>query len=157
MRVREELERRMGCEGKGELIYMPAARSPHKSTGPVASDADRIAMLRLALEGESRASVWTDEIDRTRWHDAEAPIFGPTNATGGADRGERATTPARPPSYTIETVERLLESVERHAETRGGARPVVRLLIGADQAAAFHRWKDARRLMERAEPVVRSR
>lgn len=155
MRVREELERRMGCLGKGELIYVPAARSPHKTTGPVASDADRVAMLRLALEGESRASVWTDEMDRTRWHDAEAPIFGPV--AGGTGGGERAATPARPPSYTIETVERLLESVERLADTRGGARPVVRLLIGADQAAAFHRWKDARRLMARAEPVVMPR
>jgi nicotinic acid mononucleotide adenylyltransferase len=33
----------------------------------------------------------------------------------------------------------------------------LRLLIGADQAAQFHRWKRAREIVEIAEPVVMAR
>jgi len=103
---------------KSWLVYVPAARSPHKQEGPLAPDADRVAMLRIALRDAHRACIWTDELDR-------------------ADRGE--------PSYSLTTVERA------HA-----ARPSARLrvLIGADQAAAFHRWRDPRRIIEIAEPVV---
>lgn len=96
------------------LLYVPAARSPHKAEPPTA-DNHRVAMLRAALAGTDRAAVWTDELDRPG------------------------------PSYTIDTLERL------HA-----ACPVVRLrlLIGADQAAAFHRWKNAREILALATPLV---
>lgn len=49
------------------------------------------------------------------------------------------------PSYTIDTVRRLTT-----------IRPLapIRLLVGADQAAAFHRWKDARALLSLARPIV---
>lgn len=46
------------------LLFVPAARSPHKSGGPEASGEDRVRMLRLAIAGLERADVWTDEIDR---------------------------------------------------------------------------------------------
>ncbi|MEO0483937.1 MAG: nicotinate (nicotinamide) nucleotide adenylyltransferase [Planctomycetota bacterium] len=46
------------------LVFVPAARSPHKERGPIASDADRVEMLRLAIAEAPRAVVWTDEIDR---------------------------------------------------------------------------------------------
>ncbi len=102
---------------QGWIVFIPAARNPLKATGPVASDADRCEMLRLALRGVERCSIWTDEIDR---------------ASGS-------------PSYTVETVARLREVL-----------PDVpcRLLIGTDQAAEFHRWRDCRRLMSMAEPCV---
>jgi len=48
-------------------------------------------------------------------------------------------------SYTLDTLEelrRLLPGAE------------LRLLIGADQARQFHRWREARRVIELAEPVV---
>lgn len=48
------------------LVYAPAARSPFKPAGAVASDADRLEMLRLGLEDTPRAAVWTDELDRAR-------------------------------------------------------------------------------------------
>jgi nicotinate-nucleotide adenylyltransferase len=64
------------------LVFVPAARSPHKSSGPMASDADRVAMLRLAVAGVPGAEVWTDEIDR-------------------ASEGE--------PSYWVTTLERARE------------------------------------------------
>jgi nicotinate-nucleotide adenylyltransferase len=44
--------------------FVPTARQPLKPTGPVASDADRVAMLRLATRGQSEFRVSTTEIDR---------------------------------------------------------------------------------------------
>lgn len=99
------------------LLYVPAARSPHKADAPTA-DAHRVAMLHGALAGVDRAAVWTDELDRAG------------------------------PSYTIDTLTRLHDA-------RPAAR--TRLLIGADQAIAFHRWKDARRILTLATPLVMPR
>jgi nicotinate-nucleotide adenylyltransferase len=110
----------------GWVLYVPAAASPLKQGGPHASDAHRLAMLRLALDIPGWRSIWTDELDRAAWARA---------------RGMRST-----PSYTIDTLRRLRAVVP--------ARVGLRLLIGSDQAAAFHRWKDARAIIELAEPVV---
>jgi nicotinate-nucleotide adenylyltransferase len=69
--ARDALERQAGAgggkPGAGEdiwLVYVPAVRSPHKQSGPMATGAQRVRMLELALEGRPRASIWTDEIDR---------------------------------------------------------------------------------------------
>jgi nicotinate-nucleotide adenylyltransferase len=105
------------------LLFVPAARSPLKSTTPGASDKDRIEMLRLAIAGLERAAIWTDEIDRANW------------AKG-----------AQAPSYTIDTLRRLRSIV--------GPRCDVILLIGADQAAHFHKWKQFRDILTLARPVV---
>jgi len=48
----------------GWLLYVPAARSPHKPEGERASAAERVAMLELALSGRERGAIWTDELDR---------------------------------------------------------------------------------------------
>lgn len=104
--------------GRGAwLVYVPAARSPHKLGGPVASDEDRVEMLRLATARVPRCAVWTDEIDR----------------------GGKA-------SYWIDTLRRAARVVPRAAE--------LRFLIGSDQAAAFHMWRDFREILAIAEPVV---
>lgn len=50
------------------------------------------------------------------------------------------------PSYMVDTLDLLREVI--------GDGPKLRLLIGADQAAEFHRWKNWRRVVEQAEPVV---
>lgn len=50
------------------------------------------------------------------------------------------------PSYTIDTVTALRRQL--------GDDVILRLLIGADQALEFHRWKDWRRLLEMTNPVV---
>ena len=47
-----------------QLVFVPAARSPHKAGGPEASGEQRAAMLGLAIADIPRASVWTDELDR---------------------------------------------------------------------------------------------
>ncbi|CAG0990736.1 Nicotinate-nucleotide adenylyltransferase [Phycisphaerales bacterium] len=120
--VQERLYGASGC-----VVYVPAARSPLKE-GPVASDAHRLAMLRLALRGPGKRVIWTDELDRAAWERA---------------RGTES------PSYTIDTLKRLARVVQRGVKTR--------LLIGADQVAAFHRWKDYREVIRRAEPLVMPR
>jgi nicotinate-nucleotide adenylyltransferase len=112
-------------EGDTWVLYVPAARSPLKPAGPRASDEHRVAMLRLALDVPGPRSIWTDEIDRAAWERA---------------RGiERA-------SYMIDTLRRLRRVVPRRVE--------LRLLIGSDQVATFHRWKDARGIIRLAEPLV---
>jgi len=124
--VRERAEGAMGAGGCGAwLVFVPAARSPHKAGGAVASEEDRVAMLRLAVAGVARAVVWTDEVDRTR--------------AGGA-------AGAHEPSFTIDTLERARRVL-------GPAVPS-RLVIGSDQGAAFHRWKRYRDIMAIAPPLV---
>jgi nicotinate-nucleotide adenylyltransferase len=49
-------------------------------------------------------------------------------------------------SYTVDTLEALREQFGREVD--------LRLMIGADQALEFHRWKDSRRIEQLATPVV---
>lgn len=113
-----DLVRRRAAPGSF-LLYVPAARSPHKPGAPGAPDADRLEMLRLTIAGLRDAAIWTDEIDR-----------------GG-------------PSYMIDTLLRLRGVVPR--ETRP------RLLIGSDQAAAFHAWRSPREILSLAPALVMPR
>lgn len=122
--------RRQLFEKGGVVVLVPAARSPHKSRGPTASDEDRVAMLRLATRRMERCIVWTDEIDRAKWHGNGAP------------------------SYTIDTMQRLHRALALHSR---GKQLNVRLLIGADQAAAFHKWKDWQTLFRANAPATISR
>ncbi|MDQ6858478.1 MAG: nicotinate-nucleotide adenylyltransferase [Chloroflexota bacterium] len=46
------------------VLFVPAQRSPLKERGPVATAADRLAMLELAVAGEPRFSVSRAELDR---------------------------------------------------------------------------------------------
>lgn len=105
------------------LLFIPAARSPHKDAGPEASDQDRLAMLALALDGVANASISTIEI----------------NAAHGPP-GERSA-----PSYTVDTIRALRAALPAAS---------LRLLIGADQAAQFHRWREPREIIALAEPAV---
>lgn len=108
----------------GWLLYVPAAKSPLKAHGPIASDAQRVAMLKLALDIPGRRSIWTEELDRAK------------RKTGA-------------PSFTIDTLRRLKKVLPRGVK--------LRLLIGSDQAADFHKWKDCRKIIEIAEPLVMAR
>ena len=112
--------------GADWLLYIPAGRSPHKTRNPVASDADRLAMLGAALEGTERVAISTIEC-------------------AGAEGPDDSEASERPPSYTVDTLERL-------SGLAGSTR--LRLLIGADQAASFHRWREPERIIGLAEPVV---
>jgi len=114
--------------GPWRLLFVPAARNPLKAQGPIAEDKDRVAMVRALAKSTPRAGVWTDEIDRAAW---------------SRERGRAG------PSYTIDTVRRLRRLAGRAVR--------LRLLIGADQALAFHRWKDAKEVVRIAPPLVMPR
>jgi nicotinate (nicotinamide) nucleotide adenylyltransferase len=114
------------------VVYVPAAKNPLKPRGTVASDQDRIAMMRanhrLSLNDEDpgiAGTIWTDEIDRAVWQRAR-----------GLER----------PSYTIDTVRRLRSILP--------PRVTIRLLVGSDQAVQFGEWKQHRTLLRVAEPWV---
>lgn len=59
---------------------------------------------------------------------------------------DQAADAPGPPSYTIDTLRSLRQ--------RLGDEPAMHLLIGADQLLTFDRWKDHRRILELAEPLV---
>lgn len=102
---------------RARVLFVPAARSPHKPDGPRASNFHRAAMLCAAAGPEH---VWFDELDRS------------------------------PPSYSIDTARRARYWLDHH----GKAATALRLLIGADQAVAFHLWHEPRELIAIAEPLV---
>lgn len=109
--------RRLVMQGEGEIVFVPAARSPHKDEAPSASDAQRVDMLGLGCVELDRWSIWTAELDRA------AP-------------GQ--------PSYWVDTLR----------EAKCLCANELRFLIGADQALAFHRWREARAILELGRPVV---
>lgn len=47
-----------------EVIFLPAATSPLKPHGPVATNDQRLMMLRLAISGQTSMSIDTRELDR---------------------------------------------------------------------------------------------
>ena len=47
-----------------QVIFIPTATSPLKPDGPVATNEQRVAMLRLALSGNATMQIDTREIDR---------------------------------------------------------------------------------------------
>ncbi len=51
------------------LLFVPTARPPHRKEGPFAPGDARVAMVRAAIEGNDRFSVWTGEFER------EGPSF----------------------------------------------------------------------------------
>lgn len=108
------------------LVFVPAARSPHKEAGPSASDEDRIAMLGLATREVPNSAVWTDEIDRA------------------AGQGDASA------SFTVDTVRRLCEIRPDLCRSRTS----VRLLMGSDQAASFWKWRAPREILGLCEPTV---
>jgi len=108
------------------VLFVPAARSPFKEQAPEATDQQRVEMLRAATEGQDGLDVWTDELDRARWARKR-----------GGDLG---------PSYTVDTV--------RRAHAVRPERATLRLLIGADQARSFHKWREPRHIIDLAEPIV---
>ena len=123
--------RELRCD---RILYIPAAINPLKASPdvpPPTAALHRLAMLRLALRDVPNAEISTIEIDRA---------------------GK---------SYTIDTLRALMDQASRHQGIkskirRGGASSVDRmhLLIGADQALDFHRWKDWREVQALATPAV---
>ncbi|MEM9066213.1 MAG: nicotinate-nicotinamide nucleotide adenylyltransferase [Planctomycetota bacterium] len=49
---------------KSRLVLIPTARSPHKASGPVASDSARVRLLRKAFEDFEGVEIWETELKR---------------------------------------------------------------------------------------------
>ena len=103
------------CVPLDRVVFVPARRSPLKDRGPLASEQDRLAMLRLATADESRFEVSTVELDR--------PGI----------------------SYTVDTLEAL------------AGEGALYLVMGADAAGEFERWRRPERIRELATLLVASR
>ena len=69
--------------GLDEIVFVPAARPPHKLGRPISPANDRLAMVELAVEGEPATSVSRIELDRSG------------------------------PSYTVDTVAAMLDQAAR--------------------------------------------
>jgi nicotinate-nucleotide adenylyltransferase len=112
-----------------QVIFMPAATSPLKPHGPVASNEDRLMMLRLALAGGPQVG-----------------LGGQTPPSGDAallidDRELRRGGK----SYTIDTVEEI--KLQRPDDT-------LFLLVGSDAFAAIGQWHRPEELLAMVTPVV---
>lgn len=70
-------------------MFVPAARSPHKDAGPVATDADRVRMLALAIAELEGSGVWTEELDRAG-ESGEPSYWIDTLIAARAQAGEQA-------------------------------------------------------------------
>ena len=106
------------------LIYIPAAVNPLKAGADAATPAP--AVHRLAMLRLALNDTPNTEI-----------------STVELDRPG--------PSYTIDTLRALTKSLKAQAT---GQSPVLFLLIGADQALEFHRWKDWQEILPLATPAV---
>ena len=54
----------LGAFGLGRVLFVPGHVTPFKQAARTASDADRLAMLRLAVADEPRFGISTAELDR---------------------------------------------------------------------------------------------
>jgi len=84
-----------------------------------------------------------DRLDMLRA--ALAHRLGSTAAVSSIELDRAAHRPDQP-SYTVDTLAAVRASLPPH-------RPL-RLLIGADQARSFHKWREADRIVQLAEPLV---
>lgn len=109
------------------IVFVPAARSPFKPP-PIADDESRLEMVRAMASAIPNSAVWTDEMDRA----AGAP---------------------HQPSYWVDSLARAHANVVG-GSGRGQPSPVLWFLLGADQAISLHRWREPRRVLELAEPVI---
>ena len=96
------------------ILFIPAAINPLKVNHPPASNEHRLAMLRLAIAEIPNAKTSTIELDRPG------------------------------PSYTVDTLRSLKASRHQGIEASRENANAFFLLIGADQALDFHRWKEWR-------------
>ena len=69
--------------GHDEILFVPAARPPHKLGRPISPANDRLAMVELAIDGEPATAISRLELDRSG------------------------------PSYTVDTVAALLDEAAR--------------------------------------------
>jgi nicotinate-nucleotide adenylyltransferase len=111
------------------VLFAPVGAQPLKPEGSAASFEDRLAMTRLAIEGESRFAISLADAPKP-------PGAGPGNPNGT-------------PNYTIDTL----------ASLRAVFKPDCTLycLMGADSFFALRRWHRAAEIPYAASLIVASR
>jgi nicotinate-nucleotide adenylyltransferase len=120
-----------------QVIFMPAATSPLKPHGPVASNEDRLMMLRLAIAGGQQAAM----------PGGSQPVVARQPSASGFptllvdDRELRRGGK----SYTIDTVEEI---------KRQRPDDDLFLLVGSDAFAAIGKWHRPEELLTMITPVV---
>jgi nicotinate-nucleotide adenylyltransferase len=122
--------------GLTQVVFVPAAQSPHKLGQRLAPAADRVRMLEIALAHEPSWSVWTAELERA------GPSY--TVDTLSAARGELRLPPGCElylllGSDNLRGFERWRD-VERILEL---AQPIVVQRDGADADEAFEQLRRA--------------
>jgi nicotinate-nucleotide adenylyltransferase len=110
-----------------EIWFTPAATQPLKRQGPHATNAQRIEMLKLALDQELLHSEPGRPGPRTEWRVCTLEI----------ERGGL--------SYTVDTLRQI------HTEFPEAA---LFFLIGADAVREVPRWKEPREIFALATPLV---
>ena len=130
-----EAAARLGCD---EVVFIPARVNPLKVDTPPANPEARVRMLEAALARRT-------------------PVPGHPPIEARIDRRE---IDRDGPSFTFATLESIHRELVEAAERDGlelRMRPRLRLLIGSDQALDFDRWRDWRKIIALAPPIVMPR
>jgi nicotinate-nucleotide adenylyltransferase len=116
-----------------QLLFVPANVSPHKQKQPVTAFVHRYAMVALATQDQK--------------HFIPSLLEAPAEAElRSASTGRR---PAATPSYTIDTVRRLKQTLKKADR--------LYFLIGIDAFRDIAKWREARALLAECAFVVASR
>ncbi len=114
--IAEEVREVLGLE---RILFVPAGRPPHKPGLPISPAADRLAMVELAVAGNSAFAVSRIEIDRPG------------------------------PSYTVDTVARLLDGAGD-----AGPRPELTVIVSTELFGDLPTWHEPDRLLGLARLAV---
>ena len=111
------------------VIFVPAARPPHKPDLRLAPSADRIAMLELAIAGVPEFVISREEIDRAEFGGEPGWMF-----------------------VTVENLQRSLHTATGNTTTAGEPHQWF-LLVGADMFEDLPRWYRAAELLQLVTPI----
>lgn len=123
----EEAAQTLGLE---RVLFVPAARPPHKPDQAITPGEDRLAMVELAIAGNPRFAVDRQELDRDG------------------------------PSYTVDTLLALRDGKggsAHPADRSPGQGPELTLILSSEAFVDFPNWHEPRRILELARVAVAPR
>ncbi|HEX8939605.1 MAG TPA: nicotinate-nucleotide adenylyltransferase [Candidatus Limnocylindrales bacterium] len=108
--------------GLERVLFVPAGLPPHKPDQPISAPAHRLAMVELAVADNPAFGVSTVEIERSG------------------------------PSYTVDTVERVADSLRE-----SGATPDLTFILSAEAFGQLLSWRQPHRLLSLCRMAVSPR